>query len=367
MLNLKPVDYLISQLSMKQEHLILETLSFWSLNGLFKEVFYKEPRLLALVDNYHANCMRRGSRINLDITVQYHTDAPNLADVELDTGTWIPDRSYGIAAPKNQVMVTTDSNRISKLMEQGMYERISRYEGILGYDINSVKFDLIKKYQVLHIDYSYIANPVLIGKWRLQAEQAARNIWMRILGNADIAEFAKPFLAVSYLAQECAYDQRAFDEVLDDPKKIPTDPIPSLSYGPLVEKRGICGGFAWAFKRMMDVAGITCVCVPGYLRSDRTVGHMWNLVRLQNGSWQHVDPSNGISTTTIPGTVDVTCLMQTDNSMRATHEWEEMKFPDARGVLGSYDRVEDYLAENGTDFLSNGASRKYLFPDTIID
>lgn len=65
------------------------------------------------------------------------------------------------------------------------------------------------------------------------------------------------------------------------------------SYGALVNGKAICGGYAKAFKAVLDRLNIPCVCVQGYSCSSTSsnyVAHMWNAVKL-DGQWYAVDPT----------------------------------------------------------------------------
>ncbi|MBR0485410.1 MAG: hypothetical protein IJJ69_11655 [Oscillospiraceae bacterium] len=360
-----PSDRLVSAIEAHQNSLQFDTASFVSADAVFKKAMQKEPRLLAYLESYEGNYMTQGIRRSYQIMIKYAPDAPSsVSDVILDNGSWTPAGLCGKASPFPFRMVTKAPDRIEKLLKQELDRWIASYEGFLGYQLSCMQFEKISEYYLLHVNYDYILEIPQISAMRTSAETQARAVWKQILGNAEIAQFALPFLAFSYLTQECAYDQRAFDEVADNPHQKPTDPVPSLSYGPLVQKRGICAGFAWAFKRMMDVKGIPCRCVTGYLKEDKSVGHIWNLVQLNDGSWQHVDATTGIH---LDG-VDVSCFMLTDNQMKATHEWDTALYPvPARGVNGTYDRVELYFSRNGAKFLSDGAQKKYMFPDNIYE
>lgn len=67
----------------------------------------------------------------------------------------------------------------------------------------------------------------------------------------------------------------------------------STSYGALVNGKAICGGFAKAFKAVLDRLDIPCVCVQGYSikgSSSEFIAHMWNAVKLE-GQWYAVDPT----------------------------------------------------------------------------
>lgn len=60
-------------------------------------------------------------------------------------------------------------------------------------------------------------------------------------------------------------------------------------YGPLVQGKGVCLGYATAFQLLMDMADIECITVTGAAFMNRG-NHAWNMVRL-NGEWYCVDPT----------------------------------------------------------------------------
>lgn len=60
-------------------------------------------------------------------------------------------------------------------------------------------------------------------------------------------------------------------------------------YGALVEKEVTCGGYAKAFKYLMDKLNIECIIVQGKATDNgHTEYHVWNYVKL-NGTWYGVD------------------------------------------------------------------------------
>lgn len=334
-----------------------------SINTIFKNALRKEPRLLAFLSKYEYSYTTGGLSKDYVITFTYQDDCPaSLSDVVLDNGSWDAATVIAKSGPKEMTIVTDDETQIqSKLTDQLNY-MISAYEGLLGWASNTQSFSSISDKSVVKITYNYMMPVPQLRQLQNKATFAAKNIWRNILGKSKVPKFAKPFLALSYLTQECCYDQRAFDELADNPGDAPSDPIPHLSYGPLVEGRGICSGMAWAFKKLMDEAGIECICVSGLLKEDTSQGHMWNMVCLDN-QYYHVDPTWGIK----DSGVHIDALMQPDNIMHTSHIWDTSRYPKARGTRFDYDYVEEFLADNGNDFLDDGANEKYFFPDEIID
>lgn len=360
-----PEDMLITAISSKQPQVRLER-CVGSLEGVFKNAFKKEPRIQAFLASYEANYMKRGLVqivYDYDVTLMYQENCPaSLNDVLIDNGSWEAESVLTKGAPKELTMVTTDENAVATKLSDILGTMLSCYEGINGWNTHTSSFEKMSTYSICRIGYDYIVPMHQLRQYQGKGVFAAKSIWRTILGKARVPQFVKPFLAFSYLTQECCYDQRAFDEVESNPTAPPTDPIPHLAYGPLVEKRGICSGMAWAFKTLMDEANVECICIHGHLKENMNVGHMWNLVKVE-GQYYHVDPTWGIKN----NGVDINALMQPDSMMRATHVWDDTKFPAARGMRFDYDFVEDYLAENGDDFLDDGANEVYFFPEEIID
>lgn len=80
------------------------------------------------------------------------------------------------------------------------------------------------------------------------------------------------------------------------------------AYGPLVLGKAGGEGYAMAMKLLCDRSGIECLVVRGRLNN---VSHAWNIVRLDNGSYCHLDVSryNG------------SALFRSDSEMTAAQYW----------------------------------------------
>jgi transglutaminase/protease-like cytokinesis protein 3 len=70
------------------------------------------------------------------------------------------------------------------------------------------------------------------------------------------------------------------------------------AYGALVKHGCVCQGYAEAFKRLMDAAGVPCDVVTGSTDTVRDADHAWNIVKLHGGrdnyhidvTWDAADP-----------------------------------------------------------------------------
>ena len=90
-----------------------------------------------------------------------------------------------------------------------------------------------------------------------------------------MSDEAKAFLAHNYLAHTIKYTLK------DNISSLEKSYMQS-AYGALIKKKCVCQGYAEAFKRLMDYAGIPCEIVCGQIKGD-TVYHAWNIIKLNGG------------------------------------------------------------------------------------
>lgn len=104
-------------------------------------------------------------------------------------------------------------------------------------------------------------------------------------GSVEKIEFVN-----KYISEHTEY---SFGTEIKDGKNVDTPAAAyiSTSYGALVNGKAICGGYAKAFKAVMDRLEIPCVCVQGYAKRNDAAqyeAHMWNYVEVE-GMWYAVD------------------------------------------------------------------------------
>ena len=92
----------------------------------------------------------------------------------------------------------------------------------------------------------------------------------------------KAFLAHNYLAYTIDYT------LIEDANSLEKSYMQS-AYGALIKKKCVCQGYAEAFKRLMNYAGISCDIVCGQTKGSTTY-HAWNILKL-NGEREnyHID------------------------------------------------------------------------------
>lgn len=104
-----------------------------------------------------------------------------------------------------------------------------------------------------------------------------------------------------------------------------TDPY--TVYGALTQTRAVSTGYAMAYRQLCDEAGIECMIVRGRLGSEN---HAWNLVRLSDGNWYHVDVSLDDDETR----TGYRFFGLGDDDMSLTHQWDTSVYPACTGTSG---------------------------------
>ena len=110
-------------------------------------------------------------------------------------------------------------------------------------------------------------------------------------GSASVADKVRK--ANKYIAEHTDYDYGAFENAQSGSEY---NGNVNTAYGALVEGKAMCGGYARAFKVVMDALDIPCVLIQGtacssIAPSGMTAGmeaHMWNAVNI-DGLWYGVD------------------------------------------------------------------------------
>ncbi len=106
-----------------------------------------------------------------------------------------------------------------------------------------------------------------------------------------------------YLVLNCAYSSQGTSS--------------HSSYGALVEHAAVCQGYAYAYKYLMDEAGIPCKLIFGFANGY----HAWNQVQI-NGEWYHVDTTWDDPTPNREGYVRYNYFLKSDNYMRRNQHTE---------------------------------------------
>ena len=110
---------------------------------------------------------------------------------------------------------------------------------------------------------------------------AAKRVFDRYV-TPGMTDYAKEYALYTWLTGNVNYDKTHYEK-----KGAPRTSY--QPYGPLIQGKGVCLGYAETFRLLMDMAGIECITVTGAAFGNRE-NHTWNMVKL-NGQWYCVDPT----------------------------------------------------------------------------
>lgn len=108
---------------------------------------------------------------------------------------------------------------------------------------------------------------------------AAKRVFDRYV-TPGMTDYAKEYALYTWLTGNVNYDKTHYEK-----KGAPRTSY--QPYGPLIQGKGVCLGYAETFRLLMDMAGIECITVTGAAFGNRE-NHAWNMVRL-DGRWYCVD------------------------------------------------------------------------------
>ena len=159
----------------------------------------------------------------------------------------------------------------------------------------------------------------------------------------DMDNLTRQKVLYDYLQENSTYDEVAANALPKGATVVPEEHRDSFSaYGVLVNKKGVCGGYAEAYKILLNLAGIESIIVTGYL--DNGTYHSWNKVK-HGDNWYNVDVTNNYNVTGIPyllyNTTDETAKSlgyKIDNKY-----WTEF---DSHIFNSTDKRLDSYVVEN---------------------
>jgi hypothetical protein len=153
--------------------------------------------------------------------------------------------------------------------------------GINGFDISWNKKTISVRYDQSLSDQQ---------RKQKEIQNEVRNIAGMII-KPGMSDIDKELAINSYLCETSEYDTGALENATDNDFQFvdPTFFDSFTPYGILINKSGVCAGYAGAFKLLADEAGLQSIVITGYLYG--YLPHAWNKV-LIDGEWMTVDTTN---------------------------------------------------------------------------
>lgn len=138
----------------------------------------------------------------------------------------------------------------------------------------------------------------------------------------DMDDYHKELALYTWLTAHVSYDRSHYD-----PQGAPRTSYEP--YGPLLDGKGVCLGFASTLQLLLDMSDIECTTVVGAAFSSRE-DHAWNLVRL-NGQWYCADATWDCG----PLKFRFNYFNVTSDYMALTdHQWDYTSVPEATATDG---------------------------------
>lgn len=129
-----------------------------------------------------------------------------------------------------------------------------------------------------------------------------------------------------YVINNSKYDTKARENIN---KEYTFDTkAPYTPYGVIVNKKGVCEGYALTIHLLYNLAGIECHIVVGGRAGSDEITHAWNIAKI-DGKYYHVDATWDES---IPdGKIRHKYFLVTDKVMAKDHEWDRDYYPACPG------------------------------------
>ena len=150
-----------------------------------------------------------------------------------------------------------------------------------------------------------------------QTLKTASDILKRIIKDVD-SDYQKELAVYEWMYENIGQGQST---VVALPAASGSDFTPQ---GVLVSKQAVCVGYATTFRMFMQMLGIDCHIVHNEY-------HSWDLVKLDDGKWYHVDVYTDVS-----GKCEYQNFNMTDATAKASHDWDAAALPAADGVKYTY-------------------------------
>lgn len=97
----------------------------------------------------------------------------------------------------------------------------------------------------------------------------------------DDSELEKEIKTVSYIVNNCEYDQQVADSIKENEQLDSSSSNAFNAYGALIEKKAVCKGYAQAINLLLNRMGISCVSI-----NSKELNHEWNVLKIDGKLYQ---------------------------------------------------------------------------------
>ena len=221
------------------------------------------------------------------------------------------------------------------------------YANYTGSSIGTMKHPLCS-YPIFAMEHTYRIDRATLENMeretKLEIDRLASQLFL-----PRMPDVAKVYLAHNYLATTVKY-------VLNERATALELSYQQSAYGALIRKKCVCQGYAEAFKRLMDAAGVPCEVVCGQIVGQPNY-HAWNIVRLNNGSdGYHIDVTWDIS----DGAPKYNYYGKNDAFFQGNRIWDKGCYYLCYKSTDIKTQAQTYIRMNKDELLRKGVSSKIL-------
>lgn len=223
--------------------------------------------------------------------------------------------------------------------------------GYNGCTSNISYYDYSKVTMTIRFNYNFAKKKMI--EMRDYSEKKAYKIINEVIKD-DMKDYEKETVLHDYLVNNAQYDTRLFSGNV--PYESYTD------YGVFVKGTGVCSSYAKAMYRLLNLAGVSCLYVTGYVNTDNgTISHAWNIVKIQ-GKYYHLDTT--WNDPVIQGGRQVlrhTYFNVTDEQIGKNHSWNALEYPKCDSTEKSFDNIGITEYDDDGDAISVIRSREEFY------
>ena len=258
------------------------------------EALRRDERLMYYISGYSFMPVGFGfGSTKLQVELSYNnTDTP-ISDVHVvtDDNQLFALLSRYLGDYKAKLVVCADRRfAVDRLFSRFMEMNAPFYPNFTNVGISTMGLDGFMSL-VYVLDFKYRIGKVKLAMMEKEMDREVDRL-AALLFPTGMPEQAKVLLAHNYLASTVRYVDKERASNLERSYL-------QSAYGALIKHGCVCQGYAEAFKRLMDAAGVPCDVVTGSTNTVRDAGHAWNIVKLNGGrdnyhidvTWDAADPN----------------------------------------------------------------------------
>ena len=261
---------LLQALRSFQKRIVLDATAFTS--DSIRRIIAQDVK----ISYYISRISLSGNGVKLTLTVEYvHTDTP-LSDIYIVVSQEEAQRILCQCIGnyrQRAVMFAPPGVDLGAAYDKFSVMHSAFYPNLTGTNIESAQPSLVPMSRYT-FQFIYRIGKVKLAMMERETDAEIERL-AKLLFLPTMSDAGKAFLAHNYLAYTVDYNLNENASNLEKSYQ-------QSAYGALIKKKCVCQGYAEAFKRLMDQAGISCDVVCGQTKGSTTY-HAWNIIKLNGG------------------------------------------------------------------------------------